>query len=96
MAMRWEPCSDCQKRLAALNSTKQTHIAGLTEIEVLSDVRDFAGKGSWSRLTRLDCVCGLTWTRSQVQGGALMQYESEFSPEPTGEQASSVSMPPSN
>ena len=51
----WNPCGDCKARLGQMESSKQTHIAGLTRLEVVSRTEDFAGKGSWSQLSKYRC-----------------------------------------
>jgi hypothetical protein len=88
----WHPCDNCQRRLSLENRREQEHASELERIEILDESRGFDGKpDSWSLLERLKCTdCLLEWTRSQIQGGVLMQYESEFTPQPTGAQAAAL------
>ena len=48
--------------------------------------------GNWMRVTSHKCEhCGLNWTRTEGQSGALNQYDSTLSPKPTSEQESALS-----
>lgn len=92
--MAWVPCSDCEERLKqrALDVSRQEHTSGLKILETLHDRKDQPMPGNWMRVTSHKCEhCGLNWTRTEGQSGALNQYDSTLSPKPTSEQESALS-----
>ncbi len=85
----WKPCPNCDQRLdeSKKDFSKQEHTAGLKRIELVNQSKDDPLPGNWSSITNHICTtCGLSWTRAEDQLGALMQYESSFTANPTDEQ----------